>query len=71
MLKLESVTEAAVKPLEAAREEIVEKLAARERQGEFERYVTKLRDQAIFDWKNDEIKKAYELGLQQRQARAS
>lgn len=71
LLKLESVTEAAVKPLEAARDQIVEKLAARERQGEFERYLTKLREQAIFDWKNDEIKKAYELGLQQRQARAS
>ena len=38
------------------------------RQGEIEKFIAKLRAQAIIDWKNDEIKKAYEVGLKQEEA---
>lgn len=68
IVKLESAADAAVKPLDEARDEIVERLSARERQDEFGRYVVKLREQAIIDWKNEEVRKAYELGVKQRQA---
>jgi parvulin-like peptidyl-prolyl isomerase len=67
ILQLESVVPATVKSMEEARAEIAEQIAGRKRQGELERYLDRLRGQAIIDWKNDEMKKAYELGLQQRQ----
>jgi peptidyl-prolyl cis-trans isomerase SurA len=63
ILKLESVIETNVKPFDEAREEIADKLAGGKRQAEMEKYVEKLRAQAIIEWKNDEVKKAYELGL--------
>lgn len=67
ILKLESVTDATVKPLDEARSEISEKIAAQKRGGEMQKYLERLRAQAIIDWKNDEVKKAYEVGLKQRQ----
>ena len=33
------------------------------RRGEFQKYLVKLRSQAIIEWKNDEVKKAYDVGL--------
>lgn len=63
ILKLESVVESSVKPFDEAREEIVEKLAGDKRQAEMLKYVEKLREQAIIEWKNDEVKKAYEIGI--------
>jgi hypothetical protein len=33
------------------------------RQEEFEKYKEKLRQQAIIEWKNEDVKKAYEAGL--------
>ena len=32
------------------------------------KFITRLRAEAIIDWKNDEIKKAYEVGLKQQEA---
>lgn len=63
ILKLETMVGADVKPFDVARDEIVEKLAGGKRQAETEKYLEKLRAQAIIDWKNDEVKKAYEIGL--------
>jgi peptidyl-prolyl cis-trans isomerase SurA len=62
-LKLESVVEADVKPFDEAREEIADKIAGGKRQAEMAKYVEKLREQAIIEWKNDEVKKAYEIGI--------
>ena len=50
---------------EQSRKEIADKIAGSKRQGEFKKYIEKLRAEAIIDWKNDEIKKAYEVGLKQ------
>ena len=33
------------------------------RRVEFQKYLVRLRAQAIIEWKNDEVKKAYEAGL--------
>lgn len=68
ILKLETLTAAEVKPLDQARDEISERIAAKKRGGEYQKYIERLREQAIIDWKNDEIKKAYEIGVKQRQA---
>jgi parvulin-like peptidyl-prolyl isomerase len=63
ILKLESSTESTTLPFEDAKSQIAEKLG-QERQGaEMQKYLKKLRDQALIEWKNDEIKKAYEAGL--------
>jgi parvulin-like peptidyl-prolyl isomerase len=46
-------------------ENLQDKIANGKRQGEYEKFIARLRAEAIIDWKNDEIKKAYEVGLEQ------
>ena len=69
ILKLESRTEEKVKSFDDARNEISEKVADEKRRGELQKYLEKLRGQAIIQWKNDELKKAYEQALADRKAR--
>ena len=67
ILKLESSTESTTLPFEDAKSQIVDKLS-QERQGAaMQKYLKKLRDEALIEWKNDEIKKAYEAGLAQQE----
>jgi peptidyl-prolyl cis-trans isomerase SurA len=68
IVKLESAVPAQVKSLDEARSQVSEKIAAKKQRGEFQKYIERLRAQAIIDWKNDEIKKAYDIGVKQRQA---
>ncbi len=68
ILKLETRTEEAVRSFDAARDEISDRVADEKRRGEMQKYVEKLRAQAIINWKNDELKKAYEQGLASRKA---
>jgi peptidyl-prolyl cis-trans isomerase SurA len=65
IIKIEDLQNTTTKPFEEARAEIADKIANSKRQGEFVKFITKLRDEAIIDWKNDEIKKAYEVGVKQ------
>lgn len=65
IVKLETLEEARIKPFDDSRDEIADRIANEKRRGEFSKFLEKLRGQAIIDWKNDEIKKAWELGLQQ------
>jgi parvulin-like peptidyl-prolyl isomerase len=58
--KLESRTPAAMKPFDQAREDIANKVYAEKRNAEFRKQIKKMRDQAIIEWKNDEIRKLYE-----------
>lgn len=66
IIKLETATTAHTKTLDEARAEVSERLAETRRQGQLQQYLTHLREQAIIDWKNDEIKKAFEVGVKQR-----
>jgi peptidyl-prolyl cis-trans isomerase SurA len=66
IIKLENATTAHTKTLDEARAEVSEKLAETRRQSQLEQYLAHLREQAIIDWKNDEIKKAFEVGVKQR-----
>ena len=66
IIKIENLQETTTKPFEEARSEVADKIANGKRGAEFKKYIEKLRAEAIIDWKNDEIKKAYELGLKQQ-----
>ena len=58
--KLESLTPSGIKPFDAAREDIVNKVYAQRRSAEFRKYLQKLRAQAIIEWKNEDLHKLYE-----------
>jgi peptidyl-prolyl cis-trans isomerase SurA len=64
ILKLESSSAAETLPFEQARDQIGDRVFNDKRRSEFDKYLTKLRAEAIIDWKNSDIKKAFELGLE-------
>jgi peptidyl-prolyl cis-trans isomerase SurA len=64
ILKLESISAAEVMPFDKAREDISNRVFTDKRNDEFQKYLVKLRGQAIIEWKNPELKKAYDQGLQ-------
>jgi parvulin-like peptidyl-prolyl isomerase len=66
ILKLESSTPTVVTPFEQAREQIANNVINDKRQREFLKYLERLRGEAIIEWKNPEIKKAYDEGLKQQ-----
>ena len=68
ILKLESSTSAETMPFEKAREQISERVFTDKRKEEFQKYLEKLRSQAIIEWKNQDVRKAYEKGLEQAKA---
>ena len=62
LLKLETITPTQTMTLEQAHEQISEHVFTEKRKVEFQKYLLKLRTQAIIEWKNDDVKKAYEAG---------
>lgn len=71
ILKLESRTEEKVRTFDEARDDISDRVADQKRRGEMQKYVERLRAQAIIEWKNDELKKAYEQALAERKKSVS
>ena len=63
ILKLESISTAELMPFDKAREDISNRVFTEKRNQEFQKYLTKLRTQSIIEWKNPELKKAYDQGL--------
>lgn len=63
ILKLETATTSDTKSFEEAREEISNRVFTDKRSDEFEKYLQKLRAQSIIEWKNEDVKKAYDQGL--------
>jgi peptidyl-prolyl cis-trans isomerase SurA len=63
LLKLESSVDSTQMSFDQARSQIADRLFEDKRRAELEKYLQKLRSQAIIEWKNDEIHKAYEQGL--------
>jgi len=63
ILKLESSTPTQILTFEQARDQISDRVVTDKRREEMQKYIAKLRAQAIIDWKNPDIKKAYEEGL--------
>ena len=67
LLALESRTDVKVKTFDEARQDISDKIAEEKRRAETQKYIEKLRATATITWHNDELKKAYEQALAQRQ----
>jgi parvulin-like peptidyl-prolyl isomerase len=63
IVKIEALQETTTKSFEDAKGDIADRIANEKRKGEFVKFIERLRAEAIIDWKNEEIKKAYELGL--------
>jgi parvulin-like peptidyl-prolyl isomerase len=63
LLKVESMTEPTLQPFDKVRDLIADKVYTQKRDVEFEKYVRTLRTRAIIEWKNEELKKAYERQL--------
>jgi peptidyl-prolyl cis-trans isomerase SurA len=71
LLKLESLTPAQTMTFDQAREQIGDRVFTDKRKAEFQKYLEKLRGQAIIEWKNQDVKKAFEEGLKQQAAGVS
>jgi parvulin-like peptidyl-prolyl isomerase len=61
--KLESFTPPQKRPFDEAREDIVNKVYAQKRAAEFRKFMQKQRNQAIIEWKNEEVRKAYDVQI--------
>jgi peptidyl-prolyl cis-trans isomerase SurA len=66
LLKLETSTPLEVLPFDQAREQIGDRVFTDKRKIEFQKYLEKLRSQAIIEWKNPDIKRAFDEGLKQQ-----
>ena len=71
IFKLETMTATETLPLDKARDQIGERVFTDKRKAEFQKYLQKLRAQAIIEWKNPDVKKAFEEGLKQQQGAAA
>ena len=71
IFKIETLSASQTMPFEQAREQISDRIATGKRKDEFDKYLARLRAQAIIEWKNPDVKKAFEEGLaeQTKQAR--
>jgi peptidyl-prolyl cis-trans isomerase SurA len=60
IFKLETLKAAALQPFDSVRDLISDKVAGARTQTEMRKFLTRLRGQAIIEWKNDELRKVYE-----------
>jgi peptidyl-prolyl cis-trans isomerase SurA len=67
ILKLESVIESTTLPFDQARPKIMDKIGAGRQDEALHAYMKKLRTQALIEWKNDEIKKAWDAGVAEQE----
>jgi peptidyl-prolyl cis-trans isomerase SurA len=63
IFKIETLTASQTMPFEQARESISDRIVTGKRKEEFDKYLLKLRAQAIIEWKNADVQKAFEEGL--------
>jgi peptidyl-prolyl cis-trans isomerase SurA len=71
LLKLESVKPETLQPFDRVRDLIADKVASARTQTEMRKFLTRLRSQALIEWKNEELKKAYEKQLAADEAAAA
>ena len=71
ILKLETMTTARTLPFDQAREQISDRVFQEKRKVEYMKYLDKLRTQAIIEWKNPDVKRAFDEGLKQIQAQTT
>lgn len=71
ILQLVSRTETHTLPFDQAREQISERVFTDKRRAEYMKYLERLRGQAIIEWKNEDVKRAFEEGLRQQATAAA
>jgi peptidyl-prolyl cis-trans isomerase SurA len=60
ILKLETLKEASLQQFEEVRDLVAEKVHGERQRQEIRKFLTRVRGQAIIEWKNQELRKAYE-----------
>ena len=63
IVKLETLKAAANQPFESVRDVVAERVHAERQRTEVRKFLTRLRGQALIEWKNQELKNAYEQQL--------
>ncbi len=66
LFKLETTTPTQTMPFDQAREQISERVFTDKRKVEYAKYLEKLRAQAIIEWKNPDVKRAFDEGLKRQ-----
>src|SRR5262245_3365251 len=66
IFRLETMTTTVMLAFDKARDQIGERVFTDKRKVEFQKYLAKLRAQAIIEWKNPDVMKAFEEGLKQQ-----
>jgi parvulin-like peptidyl-prolyl isomerase len=61
IFKLETMTTPVAQPFDSVRDIVAEKVYGARQQAEVKKFLGRLRSQALIVWKNDELRKAYEL----------
>lgn len=61
--RLESSIESTTMSFEDARARIADRLTSEKIGAEFQKYMQRLRSQAIIEWKNEDLRKAWEIGI--------
>jgi peptidyl-prolyl cis-trans isomerase SurA len=64
LFKLESSIDSTTLPFESARASIADRLTSEKIGAEFKKYMARLRSQAIIEWKNEDLRKAWEIGIE-------
>jgi peptidyl-prolyl cis-trans isomerase SurA len=60
ILKLETIKPSAVQPFESVRDLVADKVHDARQRTEVRKFMSKVRGEALIEWKNDELKKLYE-----------
>jgi peptidyl-prolyl cis-trans isomerase SurA len=71
LLQLVSRSETHTLPFDQAKEQISERVFTDKRKVEYMKYLERLRGQAIIEWKNEDVKRAFEEGLKQQASAAA
>lgn len=60
IIKLETETPESVQPFDSVRDVVADRVYSERQRSELQKFLNRIRSQAIIVWKNDELKKAYE-----------
>ena len=60
ILKLETMSQSTVQPFDSVRDVVAEKVYGSRQRIELQRFLSRIRNQAIIEWTNEELKKAWE-----------
>jgi peptidyl-prolyl cis-trans isomerase SurA len=68
LIKLESQTPESIQPFDGVRDVVADKVYSERQRSELQKFLNRIRSQAIIVWKNEELKKAYEQQVATLQA---